>query len=156
MRTFKKLIPWFIWMFTLVACIPSGGFNTNNPVVATPGPTQSQLPRNIPPQNNLISGLVFLSEIQLLVMESYPVQIALHIKGEFPTPCHSFGFTIAEPNEKKEIHVDVYSLVEEGIICIQVIQPFAERVSIPMTGKPDGIYSIWVNGELIGEFSYPG
>jgi len=25
-----------------------------------------------------------------------------------------------------------------------------------MSGKPDGIYSVWVNGEKIGEFRYPG
>jgi hypothetical protein len=37
-----------------------------------------------------------------------------------------------------------------------VIEPFEESVSIPMTGKPDGMYTVWVNGELVGEFSYPG
>jgi inhibitor of cysteine peptidase len=156
MKKFSYLILLILSMIILAACIPSGGFDPDKPLVATPGPTQSQSPGITPSQGNLVRGSIFLDEIQLFVMESFPVQIALHVKGELPTPCHSFSFTITEPNEKNEIHVDVYSSIEEGSICIQIIQPFDETISIPMIGKPDGEYTVWVNGELIDKFSYPG
>jgi hypothetical protein len=89
-------------------------------------------------------------------MESYPAQISLHVSGELPTPCYIFRYTITEPNEKMEIHIDAFSLVEDGAICVQVIQPFEENVTIPITGQADGLYTVWVNGEKVGEFSYPG
>ena len=89
-------------------------------------------------------------------MESYPIQVMLSLSGDLPTPCHSFHADVSEPNQKNEIHVDVYSLVDPEIMCIQKIEPFVENVSIPMTGAADGTYTVWVNGKLVGEFNYPG
>lgn len=129
----------FILITVLAACSLT---NTINP--------------NVPSPDTLVRGPVYMSEMQLYVMESFPVQVSLHVSGELPTPCHTFSYTIAEPNEKMEIHVDPYSLVEDGAICVQVIQPFEENVTIPMTGRADGLYTVWVNGEKVGEFSYPG
>jgi len=139
MRKTYLSISVFILMTILVACSP---IYTNNP--------------DDPLPDTMLIGPVYISETQLHVMESYPVQVSLHVSGELPTPCHTFSYTIAEPNEKMEIHVDAYSLVEDGAICVQVIQPFDENVTIPMAGRADGFYTVWVNGEKVGEFSYPG
>ncbi len=156
MRKFPKWLLLLFLVILLVACVPFNEFDPYDSVVATPSSTQSQSPGITPPQDNLVRGPVFLGEIRLMVMESFPVQVSLHIQGEFPTPCHSFSFTIAEPNEKNEIHLEVYSLVGEGETCIQVTQPFEEMVSLPMIGQPDGDYTVWVNGNLIDKFPYPG
>jgi len=156
MRIFNFSIYSFFLIIILTACISFGGLDPNEPVEVTPGPNQSQSPGSTPSQDNLVRGPIFLEEFNLLIMESFPVQIALQVKGELPTPCHSFSYSIAQPNEKKEIHVDMYSLIEEGVICIQVIQPFEDTVSVPMIGQPEGEYTVWINGELVGEFSYPG
>ncbi|MHA2428070.1 MAG: hypothetical protein ACXADB_08620, partial [Candidatus Hermodarchaeia archaeon] len=97
----------------------------------------------------------YLGEMQIFIMESYPVQISLYIQGELPTPCHTFSYSITDPNEKLEIHVDAFSLVEDEAVCVQMVQPFEENIPIPMAGQADGNYSVWVNGEKVGEFSYP-
>jgi inhibitor of cysteine peptidase len=104
----------------------------------------------------MVRGTVFINDVQLLIMESYPIQVMLNISGELPTPCHIFKADVSEPDEDNEIQVEIYSLVAEGEVCIEVIQPFIENVSIPMAGKPDGVYTVWVNEEKVGEFSYPG
>jgi hypothetical protein len=156
MKIFNILISLLVLIFLAVACFPFNEIDPDKPVVATPGQTQPTPMEGESPQDNMVQGQVFLGEMQLLIMESFPVQIALHVQGGLPTPCHVFEFTIAEPNEKNEIHVDAFSLVSEGAICVQVMQPFEETVSLPMVGQPDGKYSVWVNGEKVGEFSYPG
>ncbi|MFC1936140.1 hypothetical protein ACFLYP_00580 [Chloroflexota bacterium] len=120
----------------------------------TPSPTEPPSKED-PPGSGVIRGNVFIHEASLMIMESYPVQVAVYISGELPTPCNVFKAEVAEPNENNEIHIEVYSEVESGENCIQVIEPFEERVSIPMVGAADGVYKVFVNGEEIGEFSYP-
>lgn len=139
MKRANLLISAFGLILALAACIPGNVDNSDDP-----------------PPDAMVRDPVYLSGMQLFVMESYPVQISLHVSGELPTPCHTFSYTIAEPNEKMEIHIDAFSLVEDEAICVQVIQPFEENVTIQMTGQADGLYSVWVNGEKVGEFSYPG
>jgi len=80
----------------------------------------------------------------------------LHIVGNLPTPCHEFQFSVSQPDAKNRIYVAAWSESDPTAICAQVLQPFEENVSIPMAGVADGTYSVWLNGELVGEFNYPG
>lgn len=101
-------------------------------------------------------GAVYIDSADLLIAESFPVQISLHIVGNLPTPCHEFNAEIAQPDEQNRIYVTVWSEADPAAMCAQVLQPFEESVSIPMAGAADGTYSVWLNGELVGEFNYPG
>lgn len=127
----------------------------DTPVTSQPGD-----PQPVPTATRDLGGMqeaaVFIDSADLLIMESYPVQIRLHIVGNLPTPCHHFQADVAAVNDQNEIHVRVYSLVNPAVMCTQVLQPFDESVSIPMDGAEDGTYTVWLNGDLVGEFSYPG
>jgi hypothetical protein len=46
--------------------------------------------------------------------------------------------------------VDVYSLVNPSQVCVQVLEPFEE--SIDLGTFPAGHYTVWVNGDIAGEF----
>ena len=140
----------------ITACSPVNGGGPDESVAATPGQGQPTQGGEEPPTGDMVHGPVFIDDVQLLIMESFPIQVMLNITGELPTPCHVFQADVSEPDEANEIRVEVYSVVAEGEVCIEVIQPFNENVSIPMAGKPDGVYSVWVNGEKVGDFSYPG
>ena len=101
-------------------------------------------------------GPVFIDSADLLIMESYPVQVALHIVGNLPTPCDEFRSEAAEPDDQNRIFVTAWSEGDPAAICAQVLQPFDTSVSIPVSGAAIGTYSVWLNGEKVGEFSYPG
>ena len=103
-----------------------------------------------------VRGNIFISEAGIAVFESFPIQVVLYISGELPTPCHQFQAFVSPPDLDNKINVDVYTVVEPDAVCIQIMQPFEESVSIPMIGQEDGKYSVWVNGEKVGEFTYPG
>ena len=120
------------------------------PVVPLPEPVI------VAPSDNMHRGNVYINSAGLAIMESFPIQVMLNLQGDLPTPCNQFRAVVAEPNQKNEIHVEVYSEVPQDKACIQVLEPFEENVSIPMDGQPDGAYSVWVNGVLAGEFNYPG
>lgn len=101
-------------------------------------------------------GPVFIDSTELLIMESFPVQISVHVVGSLPTPCHQFGAEVEGPDAQNRIDVTVYSMEETEMSCIQVLGPFDETIPIPMQGQNEGTYLVYVNGEFAGEFTYPG
>lgn len=101
-------------------------------------------------------GPVYFDSADLLIMESFPIQLRLVMSGNLPTPCHELAYEIAEANAQNQIHVSVYTTVDPAVTCMQVLEPFDESIAIPLDGLADGEYSVWLNGEQIGEFSYPG
>lgn len=109
-----------------------------------------------PPDAGAEHQPVYVDSADLLIAESFPVQVRLHVVGNLPTPCHVFHAEVAEPDAQNRIAVTAYSRVDPAMMCAQVLQPFDESIAIPMDGAADGAYSVWLNGEQVGEFSYPG
>jgi hypothetical protein len=156
----RKLAFTFLLTALLAAC--SGNIPTTEPAETskTPSmaePTQRPVPGPINnayrPQandNSLKRGNVFIDKSELLVMESGPVQIALLLKGALPTPCNQLRVVASPPDEQNRIQVDVYSVINPTQICIQVLEPLDANVGLG--SFPAGHYSVWVNGEKIGEF----
>ena len=103
--------------------------------------------------DQLIRGEAFVNESQILVLESFPPQFMLLIGGALPTPCHELRVEISDPDEQNRIYIEVYSVSEPAEICVQVLEPFDE--SVPLKGFPSGEYSVWVNGEEVGEINPP-
>jgi hypothetical protein len=85
-----------------------------------------------------------------LIRESYPPQITLSLQGNLPTPCHNLRAKISEPDAENKINVEVYTVVDPNMMCTQVLKPFQETVELGTF--PNGHYSVFVNGELVGEF----
>ena len=95
-------------------------------------------------------GPVFIDEVELVILESFPVQIELVIRGALPTPCASFEWSVEDPDAKGRIEVEVFSLQDPTLACIQVLEEIEER--LPIGSYSEGSYSVWLNGELVGEF----
>jgi hypothetical protein len=119
----------------------------NQPTAGAPG---SQPYAHQPGDEALERGEVFLDSSEVLVMESYPVQIMLTLKGSLPTPCHQLRIKTNPPDVKNRIQVEAYSVVDPAQICTQVLQPF--EANLGLGSFPSGHYSVWVNGEMVGEF----
>jgi hypothetical protein len=134
----------------VTACAPSispADQPVNN---QTPQPPVSPdyLPR--PGDDKLTRGEVFLDSTDLLTMESYPLQFALTLTGNLPTPCHQLRVQVDQPDTSGMIPVDVYSVVDPTVICAQVLQPFS--LNVPLGSFPAGHYRLLVNGQPVAEF----
>lgn len=128
----------------------------DGPIINLPGETPYQDREPEPGKAKLVEDNASVTEVQLLVMESFPVQVALQIAGELATPCNKLTVDISAPDADNRIMVEVYSLVDPAETCIAMIEPFSESISLPVSDLEDGTYEVWVNGELVGQFSYPG
>jgi hypothetical protein len=129
------------------------------PDMPVTSPPLDNMPTNEPHENplspkpgdaNLTRGNVYIHEKSLVIRESYPPQISLSFRGDLPTPCHEVRAEIAAPDPENKILVDVYSVVDPNIACTQMLEPFEEFIDLGTF--PPGHYSVWVNGELAGEF----
>ncbi len=99
---------------------------------------------------NWVQGNVFIEHSELLIMESYPIQVMLVLQGSLPTPCNQLRVIAKPPDEQNRIQVEVYSVIDPAKACLQVLEPF--EVSIGLGSFPTDNYSVRVNGEVVGEF----
>ncbi|HEY3476200.1 MAG TPA: hypothetical protein VGK56_16415, partial [Anaerolineales bacterium] len=99
---------------------------------------------------DLIRGNVYLNNASVVIRESFPPQISLLISGDLPTPCNQLRAEVSAPDQENKITVDLYSVSDPDRMCVQVLEPFEE--SIDLGTYPSGHYTVWVNGEMIGEF----
>lgn len=115
-----------------------------------PPPQNSLDPR--PGDEDLVRGNVYLRETQIYILESYPMQVRMELKGDLPTPCHQLRAKVSDPDNQDRIHIELYSLVEPDLNCIQVLEPFEETISLgSFTG---GSYTVWVNGEQVEDLIF--
>jgi hypothetical protein len=158
--TMKRLIPLVICAVLLAACSALSPTSTPAPNLlvsmtdsstTSPAREPSAMPYAPQPEDNsLTRGNIFIEEKGLIIRESYPPQIALSISGNLPTPCHQLRAVAGQPDAENKIHVEAYTVVDPNMMCTQVLKPFSENIELGTF--PSGHYTVWVNGELAGEF----
>jgi hypothetical protein len=119
------------------------------PVSNQPGGSVSSPSLEEPADENLVAGPVYLNSADLVILESFPPQYRLLLKGNLPDPCHKLEVVVPAPDAEGIIDVQVFSLADPETICIQVLEPFEESVSLD--GFPPGSYQVEVNGKLVGQ-----
>lgn len=129
---------------------PPPGMPPSGSPYPAPGSSELQPWEPQPGDSALQHGKVYLNPPSLSILESFPVQIVLNLDGSLPTPCHQLRAQIEAPDPEKRIEIEVYSVTDPVKLCVQVLEPF--EVNIPLGSFPTGHYTVWVNGEMIGEF----
>ena len=130
-----------LWLFVLLAACAGGADQPIDSTTSTPSTTP---PTAIPDD----AGPVFVDTSDILLMESFPVQVALHLTGNLPTPCHRAVWEVED--DGTTIAVRLASVTEPDVVCAQVLEPF--EVSIPLGDYESGTRVVTLNGAEIGDF----
>jgi hypothetical protein len=96
-------------------------------------------------------GEVYIDSQEILTLESFPPQFRLHVEGSLPTPCHELRAVVGEPNAQNQIPVEMYSLVDPNVECIQMLEAFEADISLGSYSS--GSYTVFVNGEEAGQIN---
>jgi hypothetical protein len=96
-------------------------------------------------------GEVYIDSQEIIMLKSLPPQFQLHVMGSLPTPCHQLRVVIDEPDDQNQIQVQIYSLVDPNTVCIQVLETF--DATIPLGSYASGSYTLFVNGEKVGDIT---
>jgi hypothetical protein len=116
-------------------------------------PAQPADPENpyapLPQDARLQAGPAYLDDYELQTVSTFPPEYVLTLRGSLPTPCHALRVRVQASESEQRIDIEVYSVSDPNAICTQVLQPF--DASIPLRNLVPVRYTVWLNGEKIGE-----
>lgn len=112
----------------------------------TPTPSATDVPSPTSTPADPVIGPVFVDTTELLILESFPVQLELRVQGGLPTPCHQLVWDLDVGADAIRVHL--FSVAEAGLDCIQVIEEFDER--LPLGSFASGSFAVWLNDEQVG------
>jgi inhibitor of cysteine peptidase len=90
------------------------------------------------------TGLAPVEEIEIVILESFPVQINVIARGNLPDPCTEISEVLQE-REGDTFFITIETYRYPGF-CIQLLTPFEEIIPLDVYGLPAGIYTVDVNG----------
>lgn len=96
-------------------------------------------------EKNIIRRDAPVTDIDIVLLESFPVQVRVTAKGEFPDVCTD----LAEVKTRKETNtffVTVASARFKDAECSRTSTPFEEHIPLDVYGLPADIYTVNVNG----------
>ena len=156
-----KLTLLVLLLLALVACTPSGGDEpaaSDEPTAETPtetpdmdAPVSSDDPTTTPSEGkpdaaeNITIGDAMVEAIDVMIMESFPVQVSVHVTGYLGDGCTTLGdITTKQDGETFSVHI--YTERPTDMMCTQQLVGFEENVTLDVAGLPAGIYTVDVNG----------
>jgi hypothetical protein len=95
--------------------------------------------------NQPVRGQAQVDEVEVLILESFPVQVSVIARGELPDSCTRIDEIISQRAEDT-FRVAITTLRQPDTVCTQVIVPFEQTIALDVAGLPAGTYTVSVNG----------
>jgi hypothetical protein len=152
----KTILLSLLFIFALAACSPAGGepAASDNPATETPDmdapvssddPTATTAPVETIDPENLMIGEAQVETLDILIMESFPVQVNVHVTGYLGDGCTTLG-DIETTQEGDTFLVHITTQRPADAMCTQQLVGFEENVALDVEGLPAGTYTVDVNG----------
>jgi len=99
------------------------------------------------PSGDVIHGTAHVEEVDLLIMESFPVQVAAVARGYLPDGCTAIDQVRSSFDaDSNTFSVTISTVRDKDAMCTQATVPFEERVELDVYGLPAGTYTVDVSG----------
>ena len=95
--------------------------------------------------NQTIIGLAMIESIEILILESFPVQVNVRISGILGDSCTTLD-QITQARVENVFEIKVTTTRPAEAICADIITKFEEVVALDVYGLPAGTYIVDVNG----------
>ncbi len=97
-------------------------------------------------------GQAFVESLDLMILESFPVQVRAHITGHLSDGCTEIeAFNVVQDEDAKTYTITVETSRDPDAICTQALVPFEETVDLDVRGLPAGTYTV-VAGDQTATF----
>ncbi|MBK7897636.1 MAG: NBR1-Ig-like domain-containing protein [Candidatus Promineifilaceae bacterium] len=143
----KFLLFIMLLLFTgLVACGGSDEPETADSTPTTTADTPTAVSTDTPLQQE-----ANVDSIEILILESFPVQVNVRARGDLPDGCTSID-NVTTNQQGTTFNITITTLRQTGEICTEALVPFEETISLNVLGLPAGTYAVNVNG-INGSFT---
>ena len=92
-----------------------------------------------------IIGLALIENIEILILESFPVQIHVRVRGILGDSCTTLH-QITQKRVENTFTITVATTRPADAICADIITRFEETIALDVYGLPAGMYIVDVNG----------
>jgi inhibitor of cysteine peptidase len=131
-----KVMTLFLLFYSLSAC--SSGNKSASTTTTTRDPLATQ--------NQTASNEAKVESIQIVITESFPVQINVVAKGHLPDNCTLID-QVSEERNTNTFVVKILTTHQPGKNCTSAAtQTFEEIIPLTVVGLKAGIYAVQVNG----------
>ena len=84
--------------------------------------------------------------------KSRPPQLLVSLWYFPPTTCHKLRVEVSEPNDENQIILKAYVVAAKDQACAVVVLEDPPLATLNLGSFPEGIYTVVLNGNQIGEF----
>ncbi|MDQ5901574.1 MAG: inhibitor of cysteine peptidase [Patescibacteria group bacterium] len=94
-------------------------------------------------------SLASVNEVEVILKESFPVEVDVLVKGDLPDGCTSLSEEISQRLIGNEFSVELKTmkLKDADVMCTQALVPFEKTISLEnVVGIAAGDYTVNVNG----------
>lgn len=102
--------------------------------------------RHEPPVARSIVRPAQVQRIEIVVLDSVPVQVRVVAHGYLPDGCTAVA-GVEQRRDGNAFHATVSTTRPAGALCTQQIIPFRETFPLDVAGLPAGSYTVEVNGQ---------
>lgn len=88
-----------------------------------------------------------IESVDVVVMESFPMQVALTVKGAQPDGCE-LPVTVEQRREGNTVTVEIYREMSIAMICAAVLVPYEDTIQLE-GGFDSGSYTFHINDFVI-------
>lgn len=99
------------------------------------------------PQGAIIRSYTNIYSVDLLVLESFPMQVQLQVSGEHPDGCQ-LPVVVEQRRDGDRITVEIYRELPAEVMCPMMLQPYADSIMLEGNFMP-GDYVFKVNDYVI-------
>jgi inhibitor of cysteine peptidase len=90
-------------------------------------------------------GRATVESLDIRILESFPVQVHVTIKGYVSDSCTTAG-PIEQERDGNTFRITVGATRPGGAMCAQVITPFEQSIALDVAGLKAGTYTVDANG----------
>jgi inhibitor of cysteine peptidase len=94
-----------------------------------------------------------IDQIQILLLESFPLQVNVVVVGNLPDGCTSIVGTRAIKTEENVFEIHVYTERMIDALCTMALVPFEENIKLDVYGLDAGTYLVKAN-DLSESFTF--
>jgi inhibitor of cysteine peptidase len=108
--------------------------STDNVLAPTPGADAS----------GVITGRAFVESVELLMLESFPVQVHAVVKGSLSDGCTTVD-QVTQTRQGNTFEIQITTRRPAEAMCTQALVPFEETIALDVVGLKAGVYVVNVN-----------
>ena len=85
---------------------------------------------------------IFVDDLKINIMESFPVQVSATVVGNLPDGCTRIVDSKAEMIDETTFELRIITERPEDMMCTMALVPFEEHINLDVEGLPAGTYTV--------------